>query len=89
MVTGPPVVTDHGIDIPVVTRPDIPIPDYTPDIPSNEHPSPGGGPGPGPGGDTPIVPEPGSLLLLGIAGAIGGVVVVRRRRLKLKADARA
>lgn len=80
---SPPVVTNPGDDVPVVREPEIPIPDYTPEIPKNETPGPAGGPVPGTGGgDTPVVPEPGSIMLLAIAGAMAGVVVVRRRRRK-------
>ncbi len=65
-----------GIEVPVPT-----IPDSRPEIPDTGNPGHcGGGIIPGPGGtDSPVVPEPGSIILLGIAAAVGGADSLRRR----------
>lgn len=62
------------------------VPDHCPDDSGN-----GGGDGfgggngggdgmGGGGGDTPVVPEPGSLLMLAVGSVLGGVGYLRRRR---------
>ena len=80
---------DGGItEIPL---PDPEIPDITPDIPLCGDPGHGGGgliPGSG-GGDSPIVPEPGSLILFGIAGGVGAGGLIRRWLKKAKSVATA
>jgi hypothetical protein len=70
-------------DIPL---PDPSIPDVTPDVPTSDDPSHcGGGHNTPPGnGDSPVVPEPGSVILLGIAGGVGGAGFIRRRLKKAK-----
>ena len=75
---------DDLADIPL---PDPAIPDVTPDLPTSEDPSYcGGGHYTPPGnGDSPVVPEPGSVILLGIAGGVGGAGFIRRRLKKAKA----
>ncbi len=75
---------DDLTDIPL---PDPSIPDVTPDLPTSEDPSHcGGGHNTPPGnGDSPVVPEPGSIILLGIAGGVGGAGFIRRRLKKAKA----
>jgi hypothetical protein len=67
--------------------PDPSIPDVTPDVPTGDDPSHcGGGNHTPPGnGDSPVVPEPGSIILLGIAGGVGGAGLIRRRLKKAKA----
>lgn len=76
---------DDLTDIPL---PDPSIPDVTPDVPTGDDPSHcGGGHHTPPGnGDSPVVPEPGSIILLGIAGGVGGAGLIRRRLKKAKAD---
>ncbi len=76
--------TDGIVDIPL---PDPEIPDSTPDVPSSSDPLHcGGGIIPGVNGnDSPVVPEPGSIILLGIAGGVGGAGWIRRRMKKNKA----
>ncbi len=37
-------------------------------------------------GDSPVVPEPGNIILPGIAGGVGGAGLIRRRLKKVKAD---
>ena len=75
---------DDLTDIPL---PDPSIPDVTPDLPTSDNPLHGGGghntpPG---NGDSPVVPEPGSIILLGIAGGVSGAGFIRRRLKKAKA----
>ncbi len=76
---------DDLTDIPL---PDPSIPDVTPDVPTGDNPSHcGGGHQAPPGsGESPVVPEPGSIILLGIAGGVGGAGLIRRRLTKAKAD---
>jgi hypothetical protein len=65
------------------------IPDSRPEIPHTGNPGHcGGGIIPGPGGtDSPVVPEPGSIILLGIAATVGGAGYLRRRIAKTKPQA--
>jgi hypothetical protein len=82
---GPP--TDGpGDDLTDIPLPDPSIPDVTPDVPTSDDPSHcGGGHNTPPGnGDSPVVPEPGSVILLGIAGGVGGAGFIRRRLKKAK-----
>ena len=82
---GPP--TDGpGDDLTDIPLPDPSIPDVTPDVPTSDDPSHcGGGHNTPPGnGDSPVVPEPGSIILLGIAGGVGGAGFIRRRLKKAK-----
>ena len=76
---------DDLTDIPL---PDPSVPDVTPDVPTGDDPSHcGGGHHIPPGhGDSPVVPEPGSIILLGIAGGVGGAGLIRRRLKKAKVD---
>jgi hypothetical protein len=75
------VIADPSHDIPVVSGPEVQIPDFTPEVPAEEDPSPSAGSGPGTcNGETPIVPEPGGIILLGIALAGAGAIHFRRRR---------
>lgn len=85
--THPPVDDEDSQPDPqegliVVPRPEPEIPDATPEIPVSDAPVHcGGGLIPGvTSGDSPIVPEPGSLALLGIASGIAGGISLRRRR---------
>ena len=76
---------DNLADIPL---PDPSIPDVTPDVPTGDNPSHYGevhNTRPG-NGDSPVVPEPGSIILLGIAGGVGGAGLIRHRSKKMQAD---
>ncbi len=57
------------------------VPDSTPEIPGTNGPGKGGGdivPVAAPT-DSPVVPEPGSIILIGIASGLGGAGWLRRR----------
>ena len=76
--------TGNGGGLAEIPPPHCPVPPLLPEIPST-----GGDPvsptDPNPGnvaGEAPIVPEPGSIVLLGIAIGVGGVGYIRRRRSK-------
>jgi|GEM_PF-2884372 len=71
------------VDPPVVCIPEIPLPEIPPivpeipDDPTCPYPEE---PPTGPPGYTPVVPEPGSMLLLALGGGLGGASWYRRRR---------
>jgi hypothetical protein len=81
-----PPTDGPGDDLTDIPLPDPSIPDVTPDVPTSDDPSHcGGGHNTPPGnGDSPVVPEPGSVILLGIAGGVGGAGFIRRRLKKAK-----
>ena len=83
-----PPTDGPGEDLTDIPLPDPSIPDVTPDVPTGDDPLHcGGGQLTPPGnGDSPVVPEPGSIILLGIAGGVGGAGLIRRRLKKVKAD---
>jgi len=82
---GSAEIEDPIPDVPVVIAPEPAIPDYTPEIPTNEHPSPDCRPALGTSsGETPIVPEPGSIILLVIALAGAGAMQFRNRKQGLR-----
>ncbi len=82
-----PPTDGPGDDLTDIPLPDPTVPDVTPDVPTGDDPSHcGGGHVTPPGnGDSPVVPEPGSIILLGIAGGVGGAGIIRRRLKKSKA----
>lgn len=82
-----PPADGPGDDLTDIPLPDPLIPDVTPDVPTGDDPSQCGvGHNTPPGnGDSPVVPEPGSIILLGIAGGVGGAGFIRRRLKKAKA----
>ncbi len=70
-----------GGDLTEIDPPASQVPDSTPEIPDTNGPGKGGGdivPG-GPPTDSPVVPEPGSIILIGIASGLGGAGWLRRR----------
>lgn len=73
--TGQPKTPDGPPD-----PPDCPIPVPTPETPPPGEPPGGPTPPPGGGGESPVVPEPGSLLLLAIGLGLGGAKWLRYRR---------
>ncbi|MFO1000478.1 MAG: PEP-CTERM sorting domain-containing protein [Planctomycetaceae bacterium] len=83
-----PPADGPGDDLTDIPLPDPSVPDVTPDVPTGDDPSHcGGGHFIPPGnGDSPVVPEPGSVILLGIAGGVGGAGLIRRRLKKAKAE---
>jgi hypothetical protein len=60
--------------------PDGGIPDYIP-VPTDTCTPPTSGPIPSENGnDTPVVPEPGTLVLLAIGSGLGGLRYLKKRR---------
>lgn len=82
-----PPTDGPGDDLTDIPLPDPSIPDVTPDVPTGDDPSHCGGGHHTPlnNGDSPVVPEPGSIILLGIAGGVGGAGLIRRRLKKVRA----
>lgn len=81
-----PPVDDGSGGLVHVTPPECPIPNPQPEIPvTGGDPVTPVDPGHDGGvGDAPIVPEPGSAILLGIAMGVGGAGYIRRRRKNAK-----
>jgi len=70
-----------GGDLTQIDPPACPVPDSTPEIPGRNGPGKSGGdivPG-GEPTDSPVVPEPGSIILIGIASGLGGAGWLLRR----------
>lgn len=80
----PPILPDpqddDDGDLAEIPQPDCPLPPVLPGIPDGGTPVPPGGPTPGNPGESPVVPEPGSLALLGIGGLLGAGHWWRKRK---------
>lgn len=73
---GPP----HKPPVCVIDPPLEQLPDPEPPMPIDDRcDGPPVRPPGGPAGETPVVPEPGSLVLLGLGGAVSGIAWRRRR----------